>query len=411
MLSAFWGHASAIAIASPVVSIVGFHGDRTTIRRPTYGEMKFVEVVEKQREMPTFPQSFPMNGGDGPHSYIHNSSYQKVAIDGAKERTREAILEKLDLELLNRNSDANILRIADFGCSIGPNTFDVVQNIIDSVKQKHLKKETHIGTPLEFQVCFNDQPNNDFNTLFRTQPLFSRREYLSVGVPGSFHSRVLPKNSLHIGHTSYTLHWLSTIPQHVCDKKSPALNKSYIQCNNLVDEVTKAYKIQFKKDIGGFLEARAEELVSGGLMILSGQCLPDGIPKALTWQGVVIDMIGECLMDMAKLGITSKEKIELFSLPTYIPHISEFKANIEQNENFKIETMEEISHPMDYMPLTNDFITSMFRAILNTIIEKHFGDGVVDELFDRLAKKLDKYPINFKRCKKYVNYFIVLKRK
>lgn len=73
--------------------------------------------------------------------------------------------------------------------------------------------------------------------------------------------------------------------------------------------------------------------------------------------------------------------------------------------------MKEISHPMDYMPLTNDFITSMFRAILNTIIEEHFGDGVVDELFERLAKKLDKYPIDFKMCKKYVNYFIVLKRK
>ncbi|AED94253.2 S-adenosyl-L-methionine:salicylic acid carboxyl methyltransferase-like protein [Arabidopsis thaliana] len=362
--------------------------------------------------MPTFPQSFPMNGGDGPHSYIHNSSYQKVAIDGVKERTSEAILEKLDLEFLNRNSEENILRIVDFGCSIGPNTFDVVQNIIDTVKQKRLKEnKTYIGAPLEFQVCFNDQPNNDFNTLFRTQPFFSRKEYFSVGVPGSFHGRVLPKNSLHIGHTSYTLHWLSNVPQHVCDKKSPALNKSYIQCNNLVDEVTKAYKIQFRKDFGGFLEARAEELVSGGLMILSGQCLPDGIPKALTWQGVVIDMIGDCLMDLAKLGITSKEKIELFSLPTYIPHISEFKANIEQNENFNVETMEEISHPMDYMPLTNDFITSMFRAILNTIIEEHFGEGVVNELFSRLAKRLDKYPIDFKRCKKYVNYFIVLKRK
>jgi len=66
---------------------------------------------------------------------------------------------------------------------------------------------------------------------------------------------------------------------------------------------------------------------------------------------------------------------------------------------------------MDYMPLTNDFITSMFRAILNTIIEEHFGEGVVNELFSRLAKRLDKYPIDFKRCKKYVNYFIVLKRK
>ncbi|KAG7611064.1 S-adenosyl-L-methionine-dependent methyltransferase [Arabidopsis suecica] len=405
MLSAFLGHASAIAIASPVVSIVG-------IRRQTYGEMKHVGVVEKQREMPTFPQSFPMNGGDGPHSYIHNSSYQKVAIDGAKEKTSEAILKNLDLDLLNRNSDANILRIADFGCSIGPNTFEVVQNIIDTVKQKNLKENNaYIGAPLEFQVCFNDQPNNDFNTLFRTQPISSKQAYLSVGVPGSFHGRVLPKNSLHIGHITYALHWLSTVPQHVCDKKSPALNKSYIQCNNLVNEVTEAYRVQFKKDMGNFLGARAEELVSGGLMILSGQCLPDGVPKALTWQGVVIDMIGDCLMDMAKQGITTKEKIELFSLPIYIPHISEFKAEIERNENFSIETMEKISHPMDYKPLSNDFITSMFRAILNTIIEEHFGDGVVNELFDRFAKKLNKYPIDFKRCKKYVNYFIVLKRK
>lgn len=227
---------------------------------------------------------------------------QKVAIDGAKEKTSEAILKNLDLELLNRNSDANILRIADFGCSIGPNTFDVVQNIIDTVKQKNLKeKKNNIGAPLEFQVCFNDQPNNDFNTLFRTQPLSSKQAYLSVGVPGSFHGRVLPKNSLHIGHTTYTLHWLSKVPQHVSNNKSPALNKSYIQCNNLVEEVTKAYEIQFKIDMGSFLEARAEEIVSGGLMILSGQCLPDGIPKAFTWQGVVIDMIGDCLMDMAKM--------------------------------------------------------------------------------------------------------------
>lgn len=229
---------------------------------------------------------------------------QKVAIDGAKEKTSEAILEKLDLGLLNSNSDANILRIADFGCSFGPNTFEVVQNIIDTVKQKQKQLKGNngfIGPLLEFQVYFNDQPNNDFNTLFRTQTLSAKRVYLSVGVPGSFHGRVLPKNSLHIGHTSYTLHWLSTVPQHVSDKNSPAFNKTYIQCNNLVEEVTEAYKIQFKKDIGGFLEARAEELVSGGLMILSGQCLPDGIPKASTWQGVVIDMIGDCLMDMAKL--------------------------------------------------------------------------------------------------------------
>ncbi|MBW1279462.1 class I SAM-dependent methyltransferase, partial [Escherichia coli] len=92
------------------------------------------------------------------------------------------------------------------------------------------------------------------------------------GVPGSFYGRVLPRNSIHIGLTSYTTHWLSKVPEHVCDKKSRAWNKTYIQCNDLIEEVTKAYKVQFTEDMNVFLEARAQELVPGGLIIAVGQC-------------------------------------------------------------------------------------------------------------------------------------------
>ncbi|KAL1194342.1 putative S-adenosylmethionine-dependent methyltransferase [Cardamine amara subsp. amara] len=268
--------------------------------------------------MPTSSQSYPMSGGEDQHSYIHNSSYQKAAVDGIEEKTRQYILEKLDL--LNLNPDLSTFTIADFGCSIGPNTFHAVQNIIDAVKRKHLKESQENSlVPLEFQVYFNDQPNNDFNTLFRSQPPSSQQEYFSVGVPGSFYGRVLPRNSIHIGYTSYTTHWLSKVPEHVCDKKSPAWNKSYIQCNNLIEEVTKAYKVQFTKDMSVFLKARAEELVPGGLMIALGQCLPDGVPMYETWSCIVKDTIGDCLLDMAISGLTTIEKIELFNLPVYFP--------------------------------------------------------------------------------------------
>ncbi|CAH2079691.1 unnamed protein product [Thlaspi arvense] len=352
--------------------------------------------------------SFPMTGGNGQHSYLHNSSYQKAAIDGAEEKTRQCILEKLSRQL---NSDLGIVRIADFGCSSGPNTFHAVQNIIDTVKFKQLK-ENNEGSlmPLEFQVFFNDQPNNDFNTLFRTLPPSFQREYFSVGVPGSFYGRLLPTQSIHIGHTSYTTHWLSEVPKDVCVKNSLAWNKNYILCNNAIEEVTKAYKIQFIKDMRVFLEARAEEIVHGGLMFVLGQCLADGVNMSETWQGIVVDTIGNCLMDMAKSGLTSKEKVELFNLPVYFPQFSELKREIERNRCFTIETMETISHPLEDNPLSNNFIISMFRAILNTIIKEHFGEGVVNELFDRLAKKLAMYPIDFKKCEKHVNYFILLKR-
>ncbi|ESQ47269.1 hypothetical protein EUTSA_v10028268mg [Eutrema salsugineum] len=194
-------------------------------------------------------------------------------MEGAEE-IRQCILQKLDLQL---NSDLGTFRIADFGCSIGPNTFLAVQTIIDSVKVKQSKDNKEVSLmPLEFQVFFNDQPNNDFNTLFRTQLRSSTHEYFSTGVPGSFYGRVLPRNSIHIGHTSYTIHWLPKVPE---------------QCNNLVEEVTKAYKVQFTEDMKDFLEARAEEIVQGGLMIVLGQCLSDDVPMSETWQGIVVDIV------------------------------------------------------------------------------------------------------------------------
>ncbi|CAG7864369.1 unnamed protein product [Brassica rapa] len=334
--------------------------------------------------MSTSSQSYPMSGGEDLHSYIHNSSYQKAAIDSLQEKTRLYILEKIDL--LSLKTGLSTFTIADFGCSVGPNTFHA------------------------FLVCFNDQPNNDFNTLFRTQPPSSEREYFSVGVPGSFYGRVLPRNSIHVGHTSYTIHWLSKVPEHVCEKKSPAWNKKYIQCNNLIEEAAKAYKIQFTKDMSTFLEARAAEIVPGGLMILQGQCLPDGVLMSETWEGIVIDTIGDCLMDMEKSELISEEKLESFSVPIYFPQFSELKGEIEQNGSFAIELMQTISHPFQDMHLTNDFTTSTFRAIFSSVIEKHFGEDVVDELFDQLTKKLNKYPIDFQKCKKQMVYCIVLKR-
>ncbi|XP_010528514.1 PREDICTED: probable S-adenosylmethionine-dependent methyltransferase At5g37990 [Tarenaya hassleriana] len=366
--------------------------------------------------IPTLSQSYPMSGGDGPHSYTRNSSYQKAALESAKAKIKEAILEKLDLENPNPKPDLNVYKIADFGCSVGPNTFDVIQNVVEAIKLKHQREGTkggnnHKRLELEFHVFFNDQPDNDFNTLFKTLPHhYHDHGVFSCAVPGSFYSRLFPRNSLHVGHTSYTLHWLSRAPEDVSNRNSPAWNKNSIQCTNLVEEVTDAYYQQFKKDIGAFLEARAQELVPGGLMIILGQCLPDDVPMIRTWKGVVTDMIGDCLVDMAKSGITSVEKAESFNLPIYFPYFSELKGVIEQNRCFSVEIMEEVKHPMEEMTLSIGFIVSKYRAIFHGVIEEHFGDGVMDELFDRFSRKLAQCPIDFKECQKDMQFFISLQR-
>lgn len=60
-------------------------------------------------------------------------SLQTGAIDVAKGIVEKAIAEKLEIGAL---VSSNTFSIADFGCSVGPNTFASVRNIIEAVKFK-----------------------------------------------------------------------------------------------------------------------------------------------------------------------------------------------------------------------------------------------------------------------------------
>ncbi|KAL5545058.1 hypothetical protein UlMin_008842 [Ulmus minor] len=232
----------------------------------------------------------PMNGGDSLYSYFKNSSFQRKAIDAAKDLIHKAISEKLDIHTL---SSSSIFNIVDLGCSVGPNTFLSVQNIIDSIE---LKCQSH-GKPFqfpEFLVFFSDQTLNDFNQLFQSLP--PERPFFATGLPGSFHGRLFPSASLHFVHSSYALQYLSEVPKEVVDKSSPAWNKERVSYTNASDEVVKCYEAQFSKDIERFLAARAQELVEGGLMAL---VIPGRFHGTLHFGIIATDLIESCLIEMA----------------------------------------------------------------------------------------------------------------
>ncbi|KAJ6370964.1 hypothetical protein OIU77_001467 [Salix suchowensis] len=105
--------------------------------------------------------------------------------------------------------------------------------------------------------------------------------------------------------SSYCLHWLSKVPREVLDSESPAWNKGSIQCDGLKKEVTKAYSAQFQSDMSTFLEARAQEIVGGGLMVIITGGLPDGVIMSQAGIGMYYDLLGSCLIDMAELGVIS----------------------------------------------------------------------------------------------------------
>ncbi|KAK6249762.1 hypothetical protein SCA6_003767 [Theobroma cacao] len=240
-----------------------------------------------------------MTGGDGPNSYAKNSKPQKEAADKAKSVLVEAIIEKLEVE--DTPSIASTFRIADLGCSTGPNTFFSVNTIIEAVTHKY-KTKGHTSLP-DFQVHFNDHVSNDFNMLFKS--LSPGRQYFVSGVPGSFHSRLFPKASLHFVYSAYALQWLSRVPQELSDINSPAYNRGRIFYSNSPNEVGKAYTAQYAMDMERFLAARAKEMVPGGLMALLIPGRPDGTLPAESSIGPIFQPLESCLVDMANEVIST----------------------------------------------------------------------------------------------------------
>ncbi|KAJ4850424.1 hypothetical protein Tsubulata_037162 [Turnera subulata] len=348
-----------------------------------------------------------MVGGDGPRSYSKNSQFQRAVADAAKGMITEGINQNLDFK--NQNLD---FRVADFGCSVGPNTFLAVENIIEAVNSKY-ENQLHSPNPvpLEFQVFFNDVTSNDFNTLFRTLPAYPK--YFAAGVPGSFYGRLFPKSTIHFAHSSSAMHWLSKIPREILDSNSPAWNKGSIHCSGTVKEVVEAYSAQFRSDMDCFLDARAQEMVGGGLMAITILGLPEGARMFQTGYGIFYDLLGSCLNDMAKLGVLRQEQVDSFNLPLYHPYVKELEEIINKNGYFSIQRIEKFRKPLSSLKPSVEVLVSTLRAYTADLFKRHFGedDVVVDQIYEHFGKKLsDNFSIFDEAKHQHTEIFTLLKR-
>ncbi|XP_021802312.1 3,7-dimethylxanthine N-methyltransferase-like [Prunus avium] len=157
-------------------------------------------------------QVLHMNGGVGKTSYANNSLLQRAMISMVKPIVGASI-EELCCTLF-----PECLKVADLGCSSGPNTLLVVSDIIDSIRTTYHKLNR---PPPSLQAFLNDLPGNDFNTVFRSLPGFYKKldeehekkfgSCFIAGMPGSFYGRLFPNNSLHFVHSSYALHWINEV--------------------------------------------------------------------------------------------------------------------------------------------------------------------------------------------------------
>ncbi|CAN6284442.1 unnamed protein product [Urochloa humidicola] len=172
--------------------------------------------VEKDLHMAT---------GDGANSYAANSRLPRKALLKTK-----PVLQKAIQDLYTSLPRRSTMVVADLGCSSGPNTVLVIDEVMstlrDCAREEMKKKMTDNDSRRAMQAVqffLNDLPGNDFNLLFRSlQQLqdfdVEEEDGITValpcyiaGLPGSFYRRLFPCQTVHLFHSSYSLMWRSKV--------------------------------------------------------------------------------------------------------------------------------------------------------------------------------------------------------
>ncbi|PRQ27081.1 putative jasmonate O-methyltransferase [Rosa chinensis] len=387
-------------------------------------------------------QILHMNKGNGEASYAQNSEVQNKILAIAK-----PIIEKALLELLgsNRVMATESMGIADLGCSSGPNTLLLISEIMDVIHAQLSSGQLHpSSSSMEFRVFLNDLCSNDFNTVFMTLPafynklreddrykrLFGANPNLFISaVPGSFYGRLFARKSLHFVHSSSSLHWLSQVPPSLDSKTGTALNKGKIYISKSSPQcVLDAYSLQFHEDFLMFLKSRAEEIVGGGRMVLSFMGRPTLDPtteqSCYHWE-----LLALALMSMVSDGLVEEEKVDSFNAPYYAPCAEELKSVLQKDESFIMDRLEAFEIDWDgggdvvddQANIVNGFehdqmvaisgkrVAKTIRAVVESMIEAHFGIEIMDDLFQRYTELVTNHLSN--RRTKYINLVISLIRR
>ncbi|KAK4795867.1 hypothetical protein SAY86_028193 [Trapa natans] len=365
-------------------------------------------------------QTLHMNKGVGEVSYAMNCTVQSNIISRTRPLVEEAILKILSAEKVPES-----LGIADLGCASGPNSLSAISEIIDAVYGRC----RDLGRPPpELRVSLNDLPSNDFNSIFSSLLEFYRkvragRKCKEVGhcfisaVPGSFYGRLFPSRSLHLVHSSSSLHWLSQVNSSLCccysslveirsnftsfyvsmqtpvglgNKDFPRVNKGKVYISkDSPKEVSEAYSEQFKKDMRLFLESRSEEVVAGGRMLLSLMERRSSDPTSDS--AVLWDLLSQALMIIVNEGMIEQDKVDSFNAPYYAPSTDELALEIRREGSFLVDRMETFLCRWDWgnhVGMTSDGVSRaaeqvgrMVRAVVEPILEAHLGAHIMDRLF------------------------------
>ncbi|KAH9751086.1 salicylate/benzoate carboxyl methyltransferase [Citrus sinensis] len=177
-------------------------------------------------------------------------------------------------------------------------------------------------------------------------------------MPGSFYERLFPSRSINFIHSSYSVHWLSKVPEKLENNK----RNIYITKSS-PPSVCQTFLEQFQRDFSAFLSLRSEEIVSGGPMFLTflGRSIADPSSKDCC---CLLELLTKSLI---QLGLVEEADVDSFNMPCYFPYEEEVKSIVREQDR------------------CGQNVANSIRAVTEPMLASHFGNAVIDPLFARFA--------------------------
>lgn len=239
--------------------------------------------------------------------YNENSAVQTATIDSIH-RVIELAARQVAIPV-----NANPIRVIDYGCSEGRNSLLATSPIIRTLQQRN--------PDAPVVVYRNDLATNDFNSLFANLATNRMDQAISctghqkaavynMAVGRSFFEQVVPSNSIHLGLSTSSIHWLSRAD---VDKVS-------------ADDVEHALATQANRDWRTFLAHRAKEIRSGGKLVVTS---PGRCRAASLFDHPPLRLINETIREFVSDRPSLAESLGNFVMPVYVRTLDEMLVPLE----------------------------------------------------------------------------------
>jgi len=321
----------------------------------------------------------------------------------------------------------SVFTIVDYGCADGGTSMPLLYACVKELRKIY-------GDDLPIHVIYEDQPVNDFKSLFlRLQGLIPGPKSYFLDFPNvfvttcgtSFYSQCLPPQSVNLGFSATAMHWLRDKPCSV----TGALHHTMIT----IPEEAEKFQNQAAKDWETILLARAKEMAPGGKMVLvqlavneEGQFLGTTKNTPVSMHHTMRDLWKGLIHD----GLITQDEFNKTTFFNYYRTVTEFKKPFESADSpvrkaglslVSIETkvvpcpyrekwLKNGGDPEAYarwfIPTTRTWSNATFLSGLSEHRSPDEKADILDEFFKRYENQVVKHPED--HGMDYVHAFLVI---